>query len=139
MRIPPTLDTLRALGLSGLAQALQEQLPGPDLSALSFEERLGRVVDRELTARESRRLKTRLRQAPLRPGAAGIEDIDQRAARGLDRALRATRAPGQGVRDHHKVLIVGPTGIGKSWMACAYPSSSQSWPQPRARGVIPSG
>jgi DNA replication protein DnaC len=121
MLIHPTLDTLRALGLTAMAQALEEQLQLPDIGALSFEERLGLLVDRELTARESRRLKTRLRQATLRHGAACIEDIDHRAARGLDRGLIATLATGQWVRDHHNVLIVGPTGTGKP-QPTQYPS-----------------
>lgn len=119
MLIHPTLDKLRALGLSGMVQALEEQLQLPDIGALSFEERLGLLVDRELTARDTRRLKTRLRQATLRHSAACIEDIDYRSTRGLDKSLMTTLATGQWVRAHHNVLIVGPTGIGKSWIACA--------------------
>jgi DNA replication protein DnaC len=119
MLIHPTLDTLRALRLPGMAQALEEQLQLPDIGALSFEERLGLLVDRELTVRETRRLKTRLRQATLRHSGACIEDIDYRSTRGLDKSLMTTLATGQWVRDHHNVLIVGPTGIGKSWVACA--------------------
>jgi len=99
-------------------QALVEQLQMPDIAALTFEERLGLLVDRELTERENRRLTTRLRQAKLRQTAC-IEDIDYRHPRGLDKALMARLATCQWVRERHNVLITGPTGIGKTWLGCA--------------------
>jgi DNA replication protein DnaC len=90
----------------------------PDIAALSFEERLGLLVDRESTERENRRLTTRLRQAKLRQTAC-IEDIDYRHPRGLDKTLMTRLTTCQWVRDRHNVLITGPTGIGKTWLACA--------------------
>jgi len=108
----PTLDKLQTLRLTGMYQALIEQRQVPDMAALTFEERLGLLVDRELTERENRRLTTRLRQAKLRQTAC-IEDIDYRHPRGLDKALMARLATCQWVREHHNVLITGPTGIGK--------------------------
>ena len=82
----PTLDKLTELRLSGMHEALCEQQSMPDIEELDFEERLGLLVDRELTAREDRRLKTRLRNARLRQQAA-IEDLDYRHPRGLDKSL----------------------------------------------------
>ncbi len=82
----PTLDKLLALKLTGMAKALSEQMALPESQALTFEERLGLLVDRELTARSDRRLTTRLRQAKLRLSAS-LEDIDYRHPRGLDKAL----------------------------------------------------
>src|SRR5256714_1337333 len=114
----PTLDTLQTLKLSGMYHALAEQLQMSDIAALSFEERLGLLVDRELTERDNRRLTTRLRQAKLRQTAC-IEDIDYRHPRGLDKTLMARLATCQWVRERHNVLITGPTGIGKTWLGCA--------------------
>jgi DNA replication protein DnaC len=99
-------------------QALIEQRQVPDMVALTFEERLGLLVDRELTERENRRLTTRLRQAKLRQTAC-IEDIDYRHPRRLDKSFMARLATCQWVRERHNVFITGPTGIGKTWLGCA--------------------
>src|SRR5215467_10066608 len=108
----PTLDKLQTLKLSGMYHAWVEQLQMADIAALSFEERFGLLVDRELTERDNRRLTTRLRQAKLRQTAC-IEDIDSRHPRGLDKSLMTRLVTCQWVREHHNVLITGPTGIGK--------------------------
>jgi DNA replication protein DnaC len=102
----------------GMYHALLEQMQMPEIPEVPFEERLGLLVDRESTARADRRLKTRLHQAKLRQTAC-IEDIDYRHPRGLDKALVRGLATCQWVRDRHNVLITGPTGIGKTWIACA--------------------
>lgn len=114
----PTLDKLQTLRLTGMVKALSEQMQMPDIAELSFEERLGLLVDREMTERHDRRLKTRLRQAKLRLSAA-LEDIDYRHPRGLDRSLMRSLASCQWVRDRRNILITGPTGIGKTWLSCA--------------------
>lgn len=114
----PTLDKLQTLRLTGMVKALHEQMHMPDIADLSFEERLGLLVDREMTERHDRRLKTRLRQAKLRLNAS-LEDIDYRHPRGLDKSLMVSLASCQWVRDRRNILITGPTGIGKTWIACA--------------------
>jgi len=114
----PTLDKLQAMRLSGMAKAFEEQLQMPEIEALSTEERLALMVDREQLERDNRRLKTRLRNAKLRHNAA-IEDIDYRHPRGLDKALLTKLATGGWLREHLNCLIIGPTGIGKSWLGCA--------------------
>jgi DNA replication protein DnaC len=101
-----------------MAKALSEQLQMPDITALSFDERFGLLVDRELTERDARRLTTRLRQAKLRQTAC-CEDLNYRHPRGLDKALVTSLATCQWIRDHRNVLITGPTGVGKTWIACA--------------------
>ncbi len=114
----PTLDKLHTLRLAGMAKAFQEQLDMPDIDALSTAERIGLMADRELTERDNRRLTTRLRKAKLRHQGA-VEDIDYRHPRGLEKSLMKKLATSQWVREHLNVLICGPTGIGKSWLACA--------------------
>ena len=119
----PTVDKLLQLRCGGMAKALAEQLDAPEVEALSFEERLGLLVDRELTERHSRQLTNRLRRARLKHQAC-IEDIDFRHRRGLDRQVVLSLADGRWVREHLNVLISGPTGIGKSWLACAFAHSA---------------
>jgi DNA replication protein DnaC len=101
-----------------MAKALSEQRPIPESQALSFEERLGLLVDREMTVRSERRLTTRLRQAQWRLSAS-VEDIDYRHPRGRDQSLMLRLVSCQWVHARHNVLITGPTGIGKTWLACA--------------------
>lgn len=114
----PTLEKLQALRLSGMLKALEEQGSMSGLEEMDFTERLGLLVDRELTERDNRRLKARLDKAHLRQ-AAVVEDVDLRTPRGLDRALFATLCSCQWVGQHLNVLLTGPTGAGKSYLACA--------------------
>ncbi len=114
----PTLDKLQALKFTGMAEALAEQINMPDIETLSFEERLGLLIDREVTARENRRLSSRLRRARLKHNAA-LEDIDYRQPWGLDKSLIQSLASCRWVTEHLNILITGPTGVGKTWLACA--------------------
>jgi len=118
MLISPTLDQLRTLGLTGMARALADQLENADYQALTFEERLGMLVDRETQDRSNRRLERNLKAAKLRVSAC-VEDIDFRHPRGLDRAVVMGLASARWVDSHQSILIVGPTGAGKSFLACA--------------------
>jgi DNA replication protein DnaC len=114
----PILEKLQYLRFFGMLDALQEQLNMPDATQLSFEERLGLLVDREETFRDNRRLKTRLSKAKLRQNAC-VEDVDFRSSRKLDKALYMQLADCRWLREHNNVLIIGPTGVGKSYLACA--------------------
>lgn len=114
----PTLDKLQALKFTGMAAGLADQLAMPDIEELSFEERLGLLIDREITERENRQLGNRLRRAKLRHKAA-LEDLDYHVPRGLDKALIQSLAGCQWVKEHLNILITGPTGVGKTWLACA--------------------
>ena len=114
----PTLEKLQTLRLMGMYKALIEQMNMPESQTLGFEERLGLLADRELTERQDRRLKTRLRQAKLKHNAC-VEDLDYRAPRGLDKALMLELATCRWVHEGLNLIINGPTGVGKTWIACA--------------------
>ena len=101
-----------------MAKALSEQMQNHEIGSLTFEERLGLLVDRELTERENRRLTTRLRVARLRQQAS-IEDLDFKGARGMDKSVVMSLSANQWIHDHQNILITGPTGVGKSYLACA--------------------
>jgi DNA replication protein DnaC len=118
MLTTPTLDKLYALNLMGMARAFQEQVERADYQALTFEERLGLLVDREAQDRDNRRLERNLKAAKLRSNAC-IEDLDFQPPRGLDRALMLSLGDAQWVASHHCILIVGATGVGKTFVACA--------------------
>lgn len=113
-----TVQGLYALKLDTMAKGLIEQHESAASQALSFDERLGLLVDRELTERENRRRERYLRSAKLRTNAV-VEDLDFASRRGLDRAQILGLAEATWVRNHHQVSIVGPTGTGKTFLACA--------------------
>jgi DNA replication protein DnaC len=114
----PTLDLLHQLGLSGMAKAFSEIEASGEAASLSHPEWFALLLDRELSFRRDRRLLARLRYAKLRHQAA-VEDVDYRAARGLDRALFQKLAAGGWINAHENLILCGPTGIGKSWLASA--------------------
>jgi len=118
MLVHPTLEKLQALKLSGMAKALEEQLQLQDMESLSFEERFGLLVNREMTERRSRKLFLRLKKAKLRLNAS-VEDIDYRTSRGLDKALVLQLSSCRWIEEHLNMLITGSTGVGKSFLACA--------------------
>jgi len=115
----PTIDKLETLRLSGMVGALREQWKTPDINQLSFEERLGLLTDREVDLRETRRMQSRLKKAKLRQNAS-LEDIDFRQPRGLDKSLVIKLADCQWISKHQNLIVTGPTGAGKSYLACAF-------------------
>ena len=118
MLIHPMLDKLKILRFFGMLSALEEQMKMPDIEKLSFDERFGLLIDREMIDRQNHRFKTRLRKAKLRQNAC-LEDIDFRHPRGLDKSLMLQLASGQWIKEANNLLIIGPTGVGKTYLACA--------------------
>jgi DNA replication protein DnaC len=114
----PILDQLTQLGLAGMAQAFAELEASGEGPTLTHTDWLGLLLDREVTLRRDKRLAARLRYARLRHHAV-VEDVDYRAPRGLDRSLFHTLAGGEWIEAHDNLILCGPTGVGKSWLACA--------------------
>src|SRR3981081_4693239 len=134
MLLTQTLDKLDALGLFGMMLGLREQRESSQYLSLSFDERLGLLVDREAETRDSRRLALRLKAAKLRQEAT-VEDLDFRAPRGLDRSVVLSLAQAGWVAAHPNLLISGPTGAGKSFLACALTHAASA--RPRTLFVVP--
>jgi len=119
MLLHPTLEKLNTLRFTGMAAALDEQMRMNSLVDMSFEERLGLLLDRETAVRETRRMQTRLRAAKLRQDGC-IEDIDFRHPRGLDKSLVLRLAGCDWIKERNNLIITGPTGVGKTYLACAF-------------------
>jgi len=119
----PTIEKLHTLRLTAMAAAFEQQRSSSPHAALSFDDRFGLLVDTEWTAREQRRLTQRLRHAKLRYPAS-IEDVDFSTPRGLTRKVVLGLGTGAWIGEHHNLLITGPTGIGKSWLASAFVQSA---------------
>ncbi len=114
----PTLEKLQTMKLHGMADAFRAQMETTDTSQLSFEERFAMLVDQQWLWKENRALARRLRAAKLKERGV-VEDIDYQHPRGLDRKLIRTLASSEWVRQHQNLLLIGPTGIGKTWLGCA--------------------
>jgi len=115
----PTIEKLTALRLTAMAHAWLEQNKNPKIGSLSFDERFGMLVDAEHLARDNRRLGRLIKDAQLRLPSACIEDVETSPARGLDKATMRQLAAGSWLTEHQNVLVCGPTGVGKSYVACA--------------------
>jgi len=118
MLVHPIVDKLQSLRFFGMRCAFEEQMQTPDIDQLSFEDRMGLLVDREMTERQNRRFKTRLTKAKLRQNAC-VEDVDFRHKRGLDKSVFMQLTDCQWVKEALNVLIIGPTGVGKTYLGCA--------------------
>jgi len=113
-----TLEKLHALRLTPMADAFKAQLDHPDLAAMPFDERFALLVDIQHTASLNTALEQRLRRAGMRQSAC-LENLDLRTPRGIDRGMIQALASGQWIRQHLNILLIGPAGVGKSWISCA--------------------
>lgn len=115
----PTHDQLRALRLDGMADAFAELQARDDSAELSHAEWLGLLIDREAASRSTKKFQSRMRTAKLRHAGACVEDVDFRTPRKLDKSLFQLLATGRWIDESQNLLITGPCGVGKTWLACA--------------------
>ena len=113
-----TFGKLFAMNLFGMAEAWKDQMARPDMDDLSFEDRFGMLVDAQWLWKENKRMKRLLKNAKLKLPAS-MEDIDYRTPRGLDKSVMAHLGTCDWIRRHQNVIILGPTGTGKTYLACA--------------------
>lgn len=118
MRIHQTMEKLAQMKLHGLMEGLREQIESQGFKDMTFEERFGLLVDREYLQRENRRLTRRLQESRLKERAE-IEDVDFKTRRGLARGDFLALAGGDWISHRHNLIITGPTGVGKTYLACA--------------------
>lgn len=130
-----TIDKMHTMKMASLAEAFERQIRSPECAQMSFEERVGMMIDTEHDAREQRKLTRRLQWARLRHQAS-LEDVDWHSPRGLDRQVVLALGRCGWIREHQNLLITGPTGVGKSWLACAF--AERVWPV-RALGLLHPG
>ena len=123
MLIEQTADRLYAMKLNGMADAFKEQLAQPDLNDLSFEERFALLVDRHWIWKENRRMNRLLNSAKLKDNAC-IEDVDFKTPRGLDKSVILSLAGSDWIKKAQNIIITGPTGVGKTYLACAVANSA---------------
>jgi DNA replication protein DnaC len=120
----PTLDQLKTLRLDGMAEAFTEMQSQDGTANLTHAEWLGLLIDRESSSRETKRFDSRMRTAKLRHVGASPEDVDYKSRRGLDKALFQQMLTGRWIKDKRNLMITGPCGVGKTWLACALAQSA---------------
>jgi DNA replication protein DnaC len=123
MLIEQTADRLYAMKLNGMADAFKEQLARPDLNDLAFEERFSLLVDRHWIWKEDRRMNRLLKNAKLKDNAC-LEDIDFKTPRGLDKSVILRLAGSDWIKSAQNIIITGPTGVGKTYLACSLANSA---------------
>jgi len=114
-----TIEKMKAMKLIGMAQAFEDQLASTNYQDLSFEERIALLIDRETTHRSNRSYQSRLRLAKLKEPHATIEDLDFKAARGLEKSVIISLANCEWIRGHQNIFAIGPSGVGKTYLMCA--------------------
>ena len=119
MMMNTTLEQLRELKLNGMAAGLHDQLSSTGMNGLSFEERMALLVEREVHWRSDKKRERLMKEARLKYPQAAIEDLDTRSGRSIERKVIMSLVLGDWIDSGHSVLITGPTGAGKSWLACA--------------------
>ncbi len=119
MLTEPTIEKLRSMRLSGMADALLEQAETAAARKLDFDERLGLLVDAEFIHRQNKRRQRRMKEAKLRHSRACLEDFSEPGKRGLERTFLRELQSCQWIDEHQNILLTGPTGVGKTYLACA--------------------